>query len=190
MKTSILSGVMIALLFVTGLQLNAQDKKYPEPDLDGKIYYFDQAENKTVEMEYGVINETFRSAKGGEEQILEYSKEKSMVRVKNADKICFLIKMNSEEGADLAASYKLLKLTVNPKTKKREIVTEKRENWSGNIIPKLIKVPFMAKKVVVNKDKFDNIVLIVGMITVSNIQPGEYVFYYPGTSEGSFFGVD
>ena len=90
----------------------------------------------------------------------------------------------------LKTKYRLLKLTSNPKTKKREIVTEIKENWSGNIIPKLVKVPFTAKKVVTKKDQYDNIILIVGMITASNLEPGEYVFYYPGTSEGSFFGVD
>lgn len=190
MKNTTFRSIFTAFLFLGSAIAFSQDKKYPEPDLPDKLYYFDQTNNTAAEMEYGSIEETQRS-KGyrGSETLLEAAKEKSVVRIKNSEKICFLVKARTEEGGDLNSVYSLLKLTPNPKTKKREIITGTQGAWSNNSNSTLTKIHFSAKKVFEQKDKFDNIVLIIRLVTVSNLEPGEYVFIDNGT-HGSFFGVD
>ena len=192
MKQTTTSVVLTALIFICSfLQLSGQDKKYPEPDLLDKLYYFDQSNRASVEMEYGIIQETERS-KGyfkGEEMLMEYNHEKSMVRIKKSDKICFLIKMNSEE-LDVMAQFTLLKLTSNPKTKKREIITGKTDAWTSNTNSKLIKIMYTVKKVVEERDQYDNLRLVIRQISVVNLEPGEYAFVETGTSQCAFFGVD
>ena len=191
MKTpAILFTVFLSLFFTN---TKAQDKKYPEPDFPDKIYYFDQTANKTVELEYGYLNETERAkgfaGMGGEEKNWEYNKPKSMVRVKKGDKIGFLIKYTSEENSDPPQVYSLVQFTTNPKTNKREIITAKTDAWTTNTNSKLKKIFFSSKKVVDKRDQYDNISYIIRLITVSNLEPGEYAFVQ-GESECSFFGVD
>jgi hypothetical protein len=193
MKRLILCGTLTMLLLIGAKDQMAQDKKYPEPELFNKMYYYDQTANKEVEMEYGVMSEEERSkgfaGMGGEEMLLQFSKEKSMVRIKKSEKVSFIIKVNGEND-DLTSMFSVIQLTSNPKTKKREIITGKTDAWTSNTNTKLKKIPFSVKKAFTKKDEYDNVYFVIRTATLSNLEPGEYAFIEMSTNECSFFGID
>jgi hypothetical protein len=194
-KTKLLfSTLLLANLLST--TLFSQEKKYPEPDIMDKIYYYNETSNEAIDLEYGFMIEGERfkgfAGIGVEETLFEKNKEKSPVRIKKSDKIAFLIKLN-DENTDLTKMFSLLKLTSNPKTKKRELITGKDEKWvASTSTTKLVRIRYTNKRVSETKDSSGDITMLVRLITVTNLEPGEYVFM-DANNDGSgaaFFGLD
>jgi hypothetical protein len=195
MKNLRLFAIACCALVINSSHLKGQDKiDYPVPEFSVKPYYYYESKNLIVDLDKTrPISDQRTTGYGKSEEFYYFTGEKSSFRIKKGQKVYFIFRWQYD-NSNPSEHFNLSKLNINSKKSRRELVTVQKSSWGGGSHNKEeVNIFFTTKKVktVIDPKNPKSEKDVIRMITIENLEPGEYVWKY-GMNQKDYlsFGID